>query len=96
MEGLTALAIIVSVCAQAVTLLVMHRTLRHQAARADVDYARRRESDRHERLRRAYGNILKAGNELDQAFRDHMFYPKGHPDTMKTVGMTITGVLPGR
>jgi len=78
-EQLTALAIIVSVMAQAVTLLVLHRTIRNQAQRADVDHARRLEIDRNDRLRRAYGNLIKAAEYLSRAFGDLVLYPSGHP-----------------
>jgi hypothetical protein len=78
MEQLTALAIVVSVMAQALTLFVLHRTIRNQADRADLDHARRLEIDRNDRLRRAYGNLIKAADYLDRAFRDLAVYPKGH------------------
>jgi hypothetical protein len=78
MEQLTALAIIVSVTAQAVTLLVLYRTLKSQAARADVDHARRLEIDRNDRLRRAYGNLIKAADYLERAFNDLVIFPTGH------------------
>ncbi len=78
MEQLTALAIVVSVMAQAVALFVLHRTIRNQADRADLDHARRLEIDRNDRLRRAYGNLIKAAEHLDRAFRDLVSYPKGH------------------
>ena len=89
MEQLTALAIIVSVMAQAVTLLVLHRTIRNQAQRADVDHARRLEIDRNDRLRRAYGNLIKAADYLDRAFRDLVMYPKGHDRPGTLVGAEI-------
>ncbi|MHB8589798.1 MAG: hypothetical protein ACYDA0_13255 [Candidatus Dormibacteraceae bacterium] len=79
MEQLTALAIVVSVMAQAITLLVLHRTIRNQATRADVDHARRLEIDHNDRLRRAYGNLIKSAEYLDRAFRDLVLYPSGHP-----------------
>lgn len=78
MEQLTALAIVVSVLAQAVTLFVLHRTIRNQATRADVDHARRLEIDRNDRLRRAYGNLIKAADYLERAFNDLMIFPTGH------------------
>jgi hypothetical protein len=78
MEQLTALAIVVSVIAQAVALFVLHRTIRNQADRADLDHTRRLEIDRNDRLRRAYGNLIKAADYLDRAFRDLAMYPKGH------------------
>jgi hypothetical protein len=76
---LTGLAIVVSVVAQATTLVVMHRTLNRQAERADLDHARRVQNEQHDRIRRAYSDLLRAGKFVDQAFRDLMFYPKGHP-----------------
>jgi len=88
-EQLTALAIIVSVMAQAVTLLVLHRTIRNQAQRADVDHARRLEIDRNDRLRRAYGNLIKAADYLDRAFRDLMLYPSGHDRPGTIVGAVV-------
>ena len=78
MEQFTALAIVVSVFAQAVTLFVLHRTIRNQATRADVDHTRRLEIDRNDRLRRAYGNLIKAAEYLDRAFRDLKTNPTGH------------------
>jgi hypothetical protein len=78
MEQFTALAIVVSVLAQAVTLFVLHRTIRNQATRADVDHARRLETDRNDRLRRAYGNLIKGAEYLERAFRDLVSNPKGH------------------
>jgi hypothetical protein len=77
-EQLTALAIIVSVMAQAVTLFVLHRTIRNQVDRADLDHARRLEIDRNDRLRRSYGNLIKAADYLERAFRDLFAFPKGH------------------
>lgn len=69
MDGtLAAFAIIVSVLAQATALYIMHRTLDTQSKREQTD-----------RIRHAYGNLLKAGKNLDWAFRDLMFYPAGHP-----------------
>lgn len=69
MDGvLTGLAIIVAVVGQWMTLFVMHRTFSTQAER-----------EQHDRIRRAYGDLLRAGKFLDGAFRDLMFYPKGHP-----------------
>lgn len=75
---LIALSIVVSVMAQLIALVVLYRTLKSQAVRADVDHARRLEIDRNDRLRRAYGNLIKAAEYLDRAFRDLVTYPKGH------------------
>jgi hypothetical protein len=78
MEQLTALAIIVSVMAQAITLVVLHRTISNQVAQANKDHARRLEIDRDDRLRRAYGNLIKAAKSLLDAFNDLNSNPEGH------------------
>src|SRR5438552_3176036 len=85
MEQLTALAIVVSVLAQAVALFVLHRTIRNQADRADLDHTRRLEIDRNDRLRRAYGNLIKAAKSLLDAFNDLENNPAGH-DYPGTIG----------
>jgi hypothetical protein len=78
METLTAFVIVVSVTAQLITLFVLHRTLRTQSARADLDHARPLEIDRADRLRRCYGNLIKAAEYLACAYLDLLVFPTGH------------------